>query len=103
VVAASGLHGVAIMMVSAVFSFWSVRLFPGRSTLGFTATLLSMAAGSVAGPALAGLLAAAYGAPAMFLAAAIPPLAAACWFGAKLRHARPRLPPAKGFRQPKHR
>lgn len=103
VIAASGLHGVAIMMVSAVFSFWSVRLFPGRSTLGFTATLLSMAAGSVAGPAFAGLLAAAYGPMAMFLVAGLPPLAAAFWFGAKLHLPRPRLPPAKGFRKSRHR
>jgi len=93
VIAASGLHGAAIMMVSAVFSFWSVRLFPGRSTLGFTATLLSMAAGSVLGPVLAGLLAAAQGPLVMFLAAATPPLATALWFGARLRRSRPRLPP----------
>lgn len=93
VIAASGLHGAAIMMVSAVFSFWSVRLFPGRSTLGFTATLLCMAAGSVAGPVLAGLLTAALGPVTMFLVAAIPPFATALWFGVKLRNPRPRLPP----------
>ncbi|WP_176758598.1 MFS transporter [Limimonas halophila] len=94
VIAASGLHGAAIMMVSAVFSFWSVRLFPGLSTLGFTAALLSMAVGSVVGPVLAGLLAAAEGPVVMFLVAAIPPLATALWFGAKLRMPRPRLPAA---------
>ncbi len=93
VIAASGLHGMAIMMASAVFSFWSVRLFPGRSTLGFTATLLCMASGSVVGPVLAGLLAAAQGPQVMFLVAAIPSLAAAIWFGAKLTRERPRLPP----------
>ncbi|HEX6144684.1 MAG TPA: MFS transporter [Geminicoccaceae bacterium] len=96
VLAASGLHGVAVMMVSAVFSFWSLRLFPGRGTLGFTATLLSVAAGSVLGPALAGLLAAAQGPKVMFLAAAAPPLATALWFGARLRRPRPRLPPVAG-------
>ncbi|UEM01384.1 MFS transporter [Skermanella rosea] len=89
VIAASGLHGAAIMMVSAVFSFWSVRLFPGRSTLGFTAALLCMAAGSVLGPALAGLLAAAQGPLPMFLAAATPPLATALWFGARLKRIQP--------------
>ncbi len=94
VVAASGLHGVAIMMVSAVFSFWSVRLFPGRSTLGFTAALLSMATGSVLGPALAGWLASAQGPVVMFLAAAAPSLVTALWFAARLGQARPRLPPA---------
>ena len=96
VIVASGLHGAAIMMVSAVFSFWSVRLFPGRSTLGFTATLLGMAMGSVMGPALAGFLAAAAGPRVMFLVAAIPALVTALWFGAKLRLPRPRLPPTKG-------
>jgi len=95
VIAASGLHGMAIMMVSAVFSFWSVRLFPGRSTLGFTAALLSMATGSVAGPVLAGLLADAYGPVIMFLAAAVPPFATTLWFGAKLPLPRPRLPPTR--------
>lgn len=92
VIAASGLHGASIMMVSAVFSFWSVRLFPGRSTFGFTAALLCMAAGSVLGPALAGLLAAAQGPLAMFLAAAAPPLAATLWFGARLKRIQPSPP-----------
>ena len=96
VLAASGLHGAALMMVSAVFSFWSMRLFPGRSTLGFTATLLSMAAGSVLGPTLAGLLAEAQGARVMFVLAATPPLVTAFWFGAKLPGPRPRLPPTAG-------
>jgi predicted MFS family arabinose efflux permease len=94
VVLASGLHGAAIMMVSAVLSFWSLRLFPGRGTAGFTAALVGMAAGTVLGPALAGLLAAAQGPLVMFLAAAAPPLATALWFGAKLRRPRPRLPHA---------
>ena len=92
VVSASGLHGAAIMMASAVFSFWSLRLFPGRGALGFTATLLCMASGSVAGPALAGLLADAEGPAAMFLAAAGPPFAMALWFAARLSRPRPRLP-----------
>jgi MFS family permease len=94
VLAASGLHGAALMMVSAVFSFWSLRLFPGRGTVGFTAALLSLAAGSVLGPALAGLLAEAQGPEVMFLAAAAPPLATALWFGARLGRPRPRLPHA---------
>ncbi len=98
VLAAAGLHGVAAMMVSALFSFWSLRLFPGRGTLGFTATLLSVAAGSVIGPALAGFLAASLGPQVMFLAAASPPLATALWFGAKLGRPRPRLPPAGRLR-----
>jgi predicted MFS family arabinose efflux permease len=95
VIAASGLHGAAIMMVSAVLSFWSIRLFPGRSTLGFTAALLSMATGSVLGPVVAGLLAEAAGPVVMFLVAAMPSLATALWFAAKLRLPRPRLPPVE--------
>jgi predicted MFS family arabinose efflux permease len=70
---------------SAVFSFWSVRLFSERSTL--------MAFGGVLGPALAGVLAAAQGPALMFLTAAIPSVAMALWFGAQLRRDRPRLAP----------
>lgn len=95
VIAASGLHGMAIMMVSAVFSFWSLRLFPGRGTLGFTATLLSMATGSVVGPALGGLLSETLGPAAMFAAAAVPPGLTAVWFGLLLPNPRPRLPPSE--------
>ena len=95
VLVASGLHGIAIMTVSAVLSFWSLRLFPGRGTVGFTATLLSMAAGSVVGPGVAGVLAASLGSEAMFLIASVPPLAMAVWFGSKLRLPRPRLPPVE--------
>lgn len=98
VLAASGLHGAAIMMVSAVFSFWSLRLFPGRGTLGLTVTLLCMAAGSVLGPAVAGALAASQGPGLMFLAAAVPPFVTAIWFGLRLRRPRPRLPPIAGSR-----
>jgi len=98
VLAASGLHGAALMMVSAVFSFWSLRLFPGRATVGFTVTLLAVASGSVLGPALAGLLAEAQGPEVMFLAAAAPPLAMALWFGSRLTRPRPRLPPPAGGR-----
>jgi len=93
VIAASGLHGAAIMTISAVFSFWSLRMFPGRGTAGFTATLLGVAAGSVLGPALAGLLATSEGPETMFLTAAVPPLAAALWFGARVRRPSPNLPP----------
>ncbi len=94
VLAASGLHGIAIMMVSAVFSFWSLRLFPGRGTTGFTVTLLGVAAGSVIGPAAAGILSEAQGPRVMFLAAAVPPLAATLYFATRLPRRRPRLPGA---------
>lgn len=73
----SGLQGVHVMMTSAVLAFWSERLFPSLPSLSFTAALLAAAAGSVAGPAAAGILADALGAEAMFLAAAVLPAATA--------------------------
>ena len=87
-VASAGLQGVHVMMTSAVLAFWSERLFPRFPALGFTAVLLATAAGSVVGPALAGVLSDAAGADAMFLvAAALPALTAALLRG---RHARER-------------
>ena len=41
VITASAFHGAALMVVSAVISFWSLRLFPGWSTTGFTAALMA--------------------------------------------------------------
>ncbi|WGH77556.1 MFS transporter [Jannaschia ovalis] len=72
-VASAGLQGIFVMMTSAILAFWSDRLFPERPSLGFTAAILAMAAGSVAGPALAGLASDAFGGRAMFLAAALLP------------------------------
>lgn len=79
VLISSGMHGAALMSVSAVFSFWSLRLFPGRGTLGFTATLVGVAVGSVLGPAMAGFLADSSGPRVMFIVAAIPALLIASW------------------------
>lgn len=79
VIASSGLHGAALMAVSAVFSFWSLRLFPGRGTRGFTAALVALAIGSVVGPAVSGVLADQIGSRAMFLTAAVPALLTALW------------------------
>jgi len=45
------------MTISAVFSFWRLRVFPHLPSISFTAVLLVFAAGNVAGPALAGLFA----------------------------------------------
>lgn len=83
VVVSAGLHGAAVMTISAVLSFWSLRLFPGRGSLGFTAALVGVAAGSVAGPALAGMLADAAGLTAAFLATAVVPLAATVAFAGR--------------------
>jgi len=79
VLISSGIHGAALMSVSAVFSFWSLRLFPGRGTLGFTAALVGVAAGSVLGPAIAGLLADSLGPRITFIIAGIPALLIAVW------------------------
>jgi predicted MFS family arabinose efflux permease len=83
VVVSAGLHGAAVMTISAILSFWSLRLFPGRGSLGFTATLVGAATGSVLGPALAGALADAAGGQVAFLAAAAVPLAAALAFACR--------------------
>lgn len=83
VVASAGLQGAAVMMISAVLSFWSLRLFPRRGSLGLTAALIGAATGSVLGPALAGPLADAADAETAFLIAALPPLAVAIVFAAQ--------------------
>jgi len=83
VVVSAGLHGAAVMTISAVLSFWSLRLFPGRGSLGFTAALVAAATGSVLGPALAGPLVEAVGPAAAFLTLALPPSAVALAFAAR--------------------
>ena len=76
VLVSAGLHGAAVMTISAVLAFWSLRLFPGRGSLGFTAALVGVAAGSVLGPALAGTLADVAGLTTAFLVTAAAPLTA---------------------------
>ena len=72
-IASAGLMGVHVMMTSAILAFWSEKLFPFLPSLSFTAALLAMAAGSVVGPALAGIMSDTFGAKAMFLSAASLP------------------------------
>ena len=72
VLASAGMHGAALMTISAVISFWSLRLFPGRGAAGFTGTLTALAAGSVLGPVAAGVLQPRLGPEAMFLTLALP-------------------------------
>ncbi|MCC5962663.1 MAG: MFS transporter [Rhodobacteraceae bacterium] len=83
VVVSAGLHGAAVMMISAILSFWSLRLFPGRGSLGFTAALVGVAVGSVAGPAVMGVLADATSLRGALLATAAAPLLA--WIGFAIR------------------
>lgn len=70
ILAAAALFGAGVMVVSAALAIWSLRVFPARASAGFTATLAVSAAGAVAGPAAAGLLAGRVGLGAAFAAAA---------------------------------
>ena len=70
VVVSAGLQGLCVMTLSAIFAFWSLRLFPELPAVSFTATLAAMAAGNAAGPAIAGLAADRWSMEAVFLAAA---------------------------------
>jgi predicted MFS family arabinose efflux permease len=83
VVASAGLHGAAVMMISAVLSVWTLRLFPGRASVGFTAALVAVAVGSVIGPALAGAFITAVGPLPAFLLFALPSLGVAVFFLAR--------------------
>ncbi len=87
-IASAGLQGLHVMMTSAVLAFWSERLFPSIPSLSFTVALLATAAGSVLGPALAGLASATFGAEAMFLGTAALPAVSAVVL--RDRHARER-------------
>jgi len=84
----AGLQGVHVMMTSAVLAFWSERLFPSLPSFGFTAALLAAAAGSVVGPAAAGVVSGAFGPAAMFLGTAALPAVTAILL--RDRHARER-------------
>ncbi|MCG6116102.1 MAG: MFS transporter [Mesorhizobium sp.] len=74
-VLSAGLQGIFVMMMSAVLAFWSERLFPASPSQGFTGVLLAVAAGSVIGPAAAGIAADALGPAPMFLGTAALALA----------------------------
>ncbi len=66
----ASLQGGATMVVSALLSFWTARLFPGAASMAFTVVVASLAAGGVVGPALAGLLLDPLGATTVFAGAA---------------------------------
>lgn len=76
-VTSAGLQGINVMMTSAVLAFWSERLFPSLASTSFTVTVLFMAAGSVLGPGLAGLVSDGFGPDAMLYGAALLPAIAA--------------------------
>ena len=103
VLMSSGLHGAGVMTVSAVLSFWSLRLFPGRGSRGFTLALIAVALGSVVGPPLAGTFASAIDLQSAFVTAAGAPLIVAAGFllqglhGRKEKAGGPGEPPARNM------
>lgn len=56
-IVSAALQGACIMVLSAIFSFWSNRLNPDLPTIGFTATLTMFALGNILGPAVGGFAA----------------------------------------------
>lgn len=70
VIASAALYGPSFMMMSALLVLWSSRVFSDRPSTGFSAALVLLAAGSMAGPAALGLLAGAVGLQPAFLVAA---------------------------------
>lgn len=72
-IVSAGLQGLFVMMTSAVLALWSERLFPALPSRSFTAAILATAAGSVTGPAVAGVMSDALGPEAMFIATAVLP------------------------------
>lgn len=85
VVVSAALHGGAVMTISAVLAFWSLRLFPGRGSTGFTIALIGVALASVIGSATAGLLADATSLATALLATSAAPLIAAIIFIGRAR------------------
>lgn len=85
----AGLQGINVMMLSAILAFWSERLFPALPSLSFSTVLLATAAGSVVGPALAGVVTDAFSAAATFLGASALPLVTAAVLPARMVRERP--------------
>lgn len=75
VIVSAGLQGIFVMMISAVLSLWSERLFPDLPSLSFTTALLITGVGNVVGPAMAGVASSAFGPVPMFLGTATLALA----------------------------
>ena len=75
VLASALTQGACVMTFSAVASFWALRLHPGLPVAGFTAAVMALALGAVAGPAAAGTAIDALSWEAAFLGAAALALA----------------------------
>ncbi|MDT0345429.1 YbfB/YjiJ family MFS transporter [Streptomyces litchfieldiae] len=95
VVASALLYGPCFMAGSGVLAVWSHQVFPERPSAGFTATVLFLGVGSVAGPAALGAFGDRYGLGAAFLVTAaltqLAPLARPTRAGARARGGR--IPP----------
>lgn len=70
VIVSAALYGAGVMMMSALLSVWSSRVFPDRASAGFSAALLLFGAGAVVGPGVLGALAGRFGLDVAFLVAA---------------------------------
>lgn len=70
VIAAAALYGATYMTAAAALVVWSSWVFASRPSTGFTAAVLMGAAGSIIGPAAAGLVADRIDLPTAFWAAA---------------------------------
>lgn len=81
----AALQGTCIMVLSAIFSFWSSHLHPRLPTVGFTATLTMFALGNIIGPALGGFAAQPLGLATTFVANAGLSLATVLLFPGKPR------------------
>jgi predicted MFS family arabinose efflux permease len=68
---AAVLYGAGVMLMSALLSLWSSRVFPGRPSQGFTAALLFFGVGGVVGPAVLGAVGGAFGLGSAFVVAAV--------------------------------
>ncbi|MFG6626731.1 MFS transporter [Sulfitobacter sp. 1A12056] len=88
-ITSAGLQGINVMMTSAVLAFWSERLFPSLPSMSFAATVLFMAAGSVLGPGVAGVVSEGVGPEAMLYGAALIPAIAAVALRDRLVSERP--------------
>lgn len=71
ILVSAGLQGGCVMTISAVFAFWSLRIFPHLPATGFTGAILALAAGSIVGPGVAGQTLDLFGAEATFLGAGL--------------------------------
>jgi predicted MFS family arabinose efflux permease len=63
-------YGAGVMLMSALLSVWSSKVFDERPSEGFTAALVLFGVGGVVGPAALGALGAAFGLGTAFVAAA---------------------------------